>query len=107
MNNYMSSSTKIVYSRLLYADFISNENEEIGIIKKINGFGFAAPVHEGNAPAKFSAENIDDFIGQIRSVCKSDSELLDYISNVVFWIYRDDIFPLKVAMQCSYCHLNS
>ena len=98
MNNYMSSSTKIVYSRLLYADFISNENEEIGIIKKINGFGFAAPVHEGNAPAKFSAENIDDFIGQIRSVCKSDSELLDYISNVVFWIYSGGILPLKVAV---------
>ena len=94
----MTYSTKIAYSRLLYADFISDENEEIEIIKKINGFGFAAPTHEGNTPTKFSVGNIGDFIGQIRSVCKSDSELLDYISNVVFWIYRDDIFPLKVAI---------
>jgi hypothetical protein len=94
----MSPSTKIAYSRLLYADFISDENEEIEIIKKINGFGFAALAHEGNTPTKFSVGNIDDFIGRIRPVCKSDSELLDYISNVVFWVYRDGILPLKVAI---------
>ena len=94
----MSPSTKIAYSRLLYADFISDENEEIEIIKKINGFGFAALTHEGKTPTKFSTGNIGDFIGRIRPVCKSDSELLDYISNVVFWVYRDGILPLKVVI---------
>ncbi len=94
----MSPSTKIAYSRLLYADYISDDEEESEIIKKINGFGFAAPAHEGNTPTKFTVENINDFIGRIRPVCKSDSELLDYISNVVFWVYRDGILPLKVVI---------
>ena len=94
----MRSSTKIAYSRLLYADFISDENEEAEIIKKINGFGFSAPAQKDNTLTKFSVGDIGNFVGQLRSVCKSDPELLDYISNVVFWIYRDGILPLKVAI---------
>jgi hypothetical protein len=94
----MSSSTKIAYSRLLYADFISDENEEIEIIKKINGFGFTTPAHEGNTPTKFSVGDIDNFVGQLRSACTSDSKLLDYVKNVAFWIYSDGILPLKVAI---------
>ncbi|MCL4480169.1 MAG: hypothetical protein M1113_01630 [Candidatus Thermoplasmatota archaeon] len=31
-------------------------------------------------------------------MCKTDNELLDYISHVVFWIYSDSILPLKVAI---------
>ena len=94
----MSYSTKITYSRLLYADFISDEYEETEIIKKINGFGFVANANEGNAPTKFCVGNLGNFIKQIQKVCKSDSELLDYINNVVFWIYREGILPLKVVI---------
>lgn len=94
----MSSSTKIAYSRLLYADFIYDENEEIEIIKKINGFGFTTSAHEGNTPTKFSVGDIGNFVGQLRSACTSDSKLLDYVKNVAFWIYSDGILPLKVAI---------
>ena len=73
----MSPSTKIAYSRLLYADFISDENEEKEIIEKINGFGFTAQVQESNTPTKFGVGNISDFVEQLRPVCKSDPELLD------------------------------
>ncbi len=62
------------------------------------GFGFSASTPEGNTPTKFTAENIHDFIRRIRPVCKSDSEFLDYIINVVFWIYRDGILPLKIVI---------
>ena len=94
----MSPSTKIAYSRLLYADYISDDVEENEIIEKITGFGFAALAHEGNTPTKFTVENINDFIGRIRPVCKSNSELWDYIGNVVFWVYGDGILPLKVVI---------
>ncbi len=94
----MSPSTKIANSRLLYADFISDENEEKEIIKKINGFGFTVLAQEDNTPTKFSVGDIGNFVGQLRSMCKPDPELLDYISNLVFWIHRDGILPLKVAI---------
>ena len=94
----MGASTKIAYSRLLYADFISDENEEKEITSKINGFGFTASPNESNAPAKFSIGDIGNFVGQLRSMCKSDSELLDYVSNIFFWIYADGILPLRVAI---------
>ena len=74
------------------------ENEEKEIIEKIKGFGFTAQVQESNTPTKFGVGDISDFVEQLRPVCKSDPELLDYISNVVFWIYRDGILPLKVAI---------
>lgn len=94
----MESSTEIAHSRLLYADFLYDEVEEKEIISKITRFGFTAHPQRGDEPTKFSTENTDNFLGQLRSVCKSDSELLDYIEEVFFWIYRDGILPLKVAV---------
>lgn len=94
----MNTSTKIAYSRLLYADFISDENEEKEIVKKINEFGFTAQVQKSNTPTKFCVGDINDFVEQLRPVCKSDSDLLSYISNIVFWVYSDGILPLKVVI---------
>ena len=94
----MSSSTKITHSRLLYADFISDGNEEKEIINKFNGLGFTAQPHKSNTPTKFSTGDMGNFVEQLRSMCKSDANLLDYISNVVFWFYSDGILPLKVVI---------
>ncbi len=96
----MNSSTKITRSRLLYADFISDENEEKEIVRKIKEFGFTAGDPKSNTQTKFSIGNINDFVEQLRLVCESDSDsaLLDYIGNVVFWVYSDGILPLKVAI---------
>ncbi len=94
----MAYSTKIAYSRLLYANFISDGDEEREIIRRINGFGFTISSHEGKTPTKFSTGDIGNFLGQLRSVCNSDSDLLNYVSNVFFWIYSDGILPLEVAI---------
>jgi hypothetical protein len=94
----MEITTKVTHSRLLYADFILDDNAEKEIIDKIKRFGFGEQNQGNNLPLKFSTEKIDDFIKQLQSVCKSDSELLKYIKNIVFWIYREGILPLKVAI---------
>ncbi len=94
----MDVTIKIAYSRLLFADFIIHDNDEKEIIEKIKGFGFTEQTSNDNMPSKFSAEKMDDFIRQLQLACKTDSELLSYINNIVFWIYRDGILPLKVAI---------
>jgi hypothetical protein len=94
----MNSSTKIAYSRLLYADFVQDDSEEKDIIKKLKGFGFSELIKGNDSVTKFSTEKMDDFIRQLQLVCNSDSELLNYIKNIVFWIYRDGVLPRKAVV---------
>lgn len=94
----MGLSNKISHSRLLYADFISDENEEKRIVSKIKNFGFTASTEKDGFPIKFRADDSSNFIARLRSACKSDPGLFDYIDNVFCWIYRDGILPLKVVI---------
>ena len=94
----MNSSAKIAHSRLLYADFIRDESEEGEIIKRIKSFGFTE-LNQINDPfTKFGTKKIDVFIKELQAVCKFDLELLNYIKNIVFWIHRDDVLPLRVVV---------
>ena len=94
----MQPSNKIAHSRLLYADLISDVSEEMEIIKKIKNHGFTASAQKDNIPIKFSTDDPGKFIGQLQSVCKYDTNLLEYVDNVFFWIYGDSILPLKVVI---------
>ena len=85
----MQPSDKIAHSRLLYADFISDMSEEREIIQKIKNHGFTASAQKDNIPIKFSTDDPGKFIGQIQSVWKYDTTLLEYVDNVFFWIYGD------------------
>jgi len=94
----MNSSTKIAYSRLLYADFIHDDPEEKEIIERLKGFGFSELIKGNDSLTKFGTEKMNDFIKELQAVCNSDSELLNYIKNIVFWIHRDGVLPLKVVV---------
>ncbi len=94
----MDSSTKIKYARLLYADFISDENEEKEITSELTGFGFTPIYSKGNAPTKFSTGNIADFLSKLRKVPKPHSELIDYVDNIFFWIYDEELLPHKTVV---------
>ena len=98
MPNTMNSSPKIAYSRLLYADFIQDETEEKKIIQKLNMFGFREELQKDNMALRFSTAALAAFINQLRSSSSSDVKLLDYVNNIVFWIFDDGILPLKVAI---------
>lgn len=94
----MGSSTKIAYTRLLYADFIQDESEEREIIERLKGVGFSVLNQINDHFTKFGTEKIDVFIKELQAVCNSDIELLNYIRNIVFWIHRDDVLPLRVVV---------
>ena len=94
----MNSSDKIKYAKLLYADFISDENEEKTLTSKLIEFGFTPIFSIAKAPTKFSIGNIDDFLKKLQQVNKPDSELIDYVNNIFFWIYNNDILPLKAIL---------
>jgi hypothetical protein len=94
----MNSSTKIAYSRLLYADFIRDYSEEKEIIERLKEFGFSELNKGNDSLTKFGTEKMNDFIKELQAVCNSDSELLNYIKNIVFWIHSDGILSLKVVV---------
>lgn len=94
----MNSSDKIKYARLLYADFISDENEEKTLTNKLTEFGFTPIYSKGNAPTKFSTGKIADFLSKLQKVGKPHSELIDYVENIFFWIYNEDLLPLKAIV---------
>ena len=94
----MDSSTKIKYARLLYADFISGENEENDIIGKLKGFGFTSINSIGNAPTKFSSGDIAGFLNKLKKVSKPHSELIGYVDNIFFWIYGEELLPHKTVV---------
>lgn len=94
----MSSSTNIAYSRLLYADYLYYKGEKEEVINKIKGFGFTESTNKGEGPTKFSIVDVSSFIRQIQSIPKSDSESLDYIKNIFFWIYDEGLLPLSVIV---------
>lgn len=89
---------KLVHSRLLFGDFISDDAEEKEIKQKLNTFGFRTEQHKDNMPLKSSTRSLNTFIDQLRSTCTSDTELLDYVKNIVFWINDDGTLPLKVII---------
>lgn len=98
----MDPYNKIVHSRLLYADLILSDNEEKEIINKIKRLGFYEETKnkdnkELNLPTKFKIDNISNFINKFE-VSDTDHKLLNYISNVVFWIYNNGILPLKIII---------
>ncbi len=97
-NHYPRSMVKLTSSRLLLGDLISDDAEEKETIQKLRTFGFTEESRKDNMPLKFSAQSFDDFINQLRSTCTSDVELLDYVKNIVFWIYDEGILPLNVAI---------
>ena len=72
---------KIAHSRLLYADFISDMSEEMEIIKKIKNHGFTASAQKDNILIKFSTDDPGKFIGQLQSVCKYDTILVQ-----AYWV---------------------
>ena len=94
----MNSSDKIKYARLLYADFISDENEEKTLTNKLTEFGFTPIYSIGDAPTKFSTGKIADFLSKLQKVGKPHSELIDYVENIFFWIYNEDLLPLKAIV---------
>lgn len=94
----MDSSTKIKFARLLYADFISDENEEMEIISRLTGFGFTSICSKRNAQTKFSTGKKDDFLSKLKKVPKPHSELIDYIDNIFFWIYDEELLPHKTVV---------
>jgi len=88
----------LVHSRLLIGDFIPNDEEEKEIINKLNSWDFTESQHNDNMPNKFSTENIEVLLNKLKSVCKYDTDPLDYIKNMFFWIFKYDILPLKVII---------
>ena len=94
----MDSSVKIKYARLLYADFISDENEEKEITSRLTEFGFTPIYSKGNAPTKFSTGKKDDFLNKLKELPKPDSELIGYIDNIFFWIYDEELLPHKTVV---------
>ena len=75
---------KLVHSRLLIGDFIPNDEEEKEIINKFKDWGFTEGQHNDNVQIKFSTDKIEIFLGKLKTVCKHDADLLDYIDNIFF-----------------------
>ena len=94
----MNSSMNIAYSRLLYADYVYDQREKEEAINKIKGFGFTESSNKGVGPTIFGIGDVGSFIRQIQSIPKSDSESLDYIKNIFFWVYDEGILPLSVIV---------
>lgn len=97
----MELNAKIVHSRLLLGDFISDDNEENELISKLKNFRFEEKDIQKNAILKFTSKNISDFINQLINESNEsthDSILLDYIENIFFWVYNSKLMPLKVLV---------
>ena len=80
----MNSSDKIKYVRLLYADFISDENEEKMLINKLTEFGFTPIYSKGNAPTKFSTGKIAAFKRTSMTIAFRGSKSSLYIQKNIF-----------------------
>jgi hypothetical protein len=88
----------IVHSRLLIGDFIPNDEEEKEIIHKLNSWGFIEVQHNDNIQIQFSTNDMGSFLTKLKLVCNYNADLLDYINNMFFWIFKDDILPRRVIV---------